>query len=88
RGQCLAHGLAHAHAGSFQPGVATLLASAVVVHPTALLVEAAVLRDKGVPDALARLRIDAHCRVTTPFHQAADRLREWARGDAAHGSCG
>lgn len=75
-------------AGSFQPGVATLLASAVVVHPTALLVEAAVLRDKGVPDALARLRIDARCRVTTPFHQAAGRLREWARGDAAHGSCG
>ena len=75
-------------AGSFEPGVATLLASAVVVHPTALLVEAAVLRDKGVPDALARLRIDARCRVTTPFHQAAGRLREWARGDAAHGSCG
>ena len=75
-------------AGSFEPGVATLLASAVVVHPTALLVEAAVLRDKGMPDALARLRIDARCRVTTPFHQAAGRLREWARGDAAHGSCG
>lgn len=75
-------------AGSFEPDVVTLLASAVVVHPTALLVEAAVLRDKGVPDALARLRIDARCRVTTPFHQAAGRLREWARGDAAHGSCG
>ena len=75
-------------AGSFNAGACTLLASPVVVHPTALLVEHEALRHNGVPDALSRLRIDARCRVTTPFHQAAGRLREWARGTAAHGSCG
>ncbi len=75
-------------AGSFHAGVATVLASPVVVHPTALCVEEAALRRAGVDDAFARLSIDARCRVTTPFHQAAGRLREWARGGARHGSCG
>ncbi len=75
-------------AGSFVPGVATVLASPVVVHPTALLVEAQCLQLVGVHDALQRLTIDARCRITTPYHQAAGRLREWQRGSNAHGSCG
>lgn len=75
-------------AGSFVAGVGTLLAYPVVVHPTALLVESACLQWAGVGDGLDRLIIDARCRLTTPFHQAAGRLREVARGPAAHGSCG
>ncbi|KQW56495.1 adenylosuccinate synthetase [Variovorax sp. Root411] len=75
-------------AGSFHASVGTVLASPVVVHPTALRVEEAALRRGGVEDAFSRLLIDARCRVTTPFHQAAGRLREWARGEGAHGSCG
>jgi adenylosuccinate synthase len=75
-------------AGSFHAGVGTVLASPVVVHPTALRVEEAALRGAGVEDAFSRLLVDARCRVTTPFHQAAGRLREWARGQGAHGSCG
>lgn len=75
-------------AGTFVPGVRTLLVAPMIVHPTALLVEAEVLARVGVTDALARLTIDARCRITTPFHQAAGRLRELLRGDAAHGTCG
>ncbi len=75
-------------AGTFQPGVATLLAGPVVVHPTALVLEARHLAEVGVSDPFARLTIDARCLVTTPFHQAAGRLREAARGERAHGSCG
>ena len=75
-------------AGTLVPGVRTLLVDPVVVHPTALLVEAEALGNIGVTDALARLRIDAQCRITTPFHQAAGRLREQRRGAAAHGTCG
>ncbi len=74
-------------AATFHPGAATLLAYPVVVHPTGLLREAEVLREKGVPDALERLAIDARCRITTPFLQAAGRLRELAR-EKVHGSCG
>ncbi|HEU4375478.1 MAG TPA: adenylosuccinate synthetase [Telluria sp.] len=75
-------------AGTFVPGTATLLAYPVIVHPTALLVEDGYLRRAGVEDALARLLIDARCRVTSPFHQAAGRMRELERGAQAHGSCG
>ena len=75
-------------AGTLIPGIATLLTHPVVVHPGALAVEEAHLRTLGVTDAYARLRIDGRCRVTTPYHQAAGRLRELARGPAAHGTCG
>ena len=75
-------------AGTFVPGVRTLLAAPVVVHPTALLVEEGFLRRAGVDDALARLTIAAGCRLTTPYHQAAGRVRERLRGARAHGSCG
>lgn len=75
-------------AGSFVPGVSTLLAFPVVVHPTALLVENNYLRRVGVQDGLLRMYIDGRCRITTPFHQAAGRMRELERGPMAHGSCG
>jgi len=75
-------------AGTFVPGVRTVLVDPMIIHPTALLVEAEVLSGTGVNDALSRLTIDAQCRITTPFHQAAGRLRELLRGAAAHGTCG
>lgn len=74
-------------AGTLVPGVHTLLLHPMVVHPTALIVEAEVLASKGIDDVLSRLMIDARCRVTTPFHQAAGRIRERLR-TAAHGTCG
>lgn len=75
-------------AGTLVPGTRTLLLDPMVVHPTALLMEAEALGRIGVHDALPRLTIDARCRVTTPYHQAAGRLRERLRGAAAHGTCG
>lgn len=82
------HTFAQIGAGSFVPGVRTHLAAAVVVHPTGLVVEARHLASKGVPDALDRLTVDPRARVITPWHQAANRVRELARGEARHGSCG
>jgi adenylosuccinate synthase len=75
-------------AATFVPSVHTLLLDPAVVHPTALLVEAETLATAGVSDALSRLQIDGQCRLTTPFHQAAGRLRELLRGAACHGTCG
>ena len=79
------HTFAQFGAGTFVEGVRTHLASHVVVHPTALAVEADYLARGGVPDALSRLTADPRCLVTTPFHQAAGRLRERLSG---HGTCG
>jgi len=74
--------------GSFVPGVHTLLSRFMLIEPYALFNEAAHLAEVGVADALGRLLIDADCPVITPAHQAANRLREIARGDGAHGTCG
>ena len=82
------HTFAQIGAASFLPQVRTFLSRHVLVHPTALAVEARVLASKGVADPLGRVRISERARVITPYHQAANRLREMARGGARHGSCG
>lgn len=75
-------------AGSFVAGVKTYLSKYMLVHPGGLLEEARVLIGKGVSDAHSRLHIDPQARLITPYHQAANRLREVLRGDQRHGSCG
>lgn len=85
------HTFAQLGAGSFVPGTRTWLASAVVVHPGALLAEAAVFAGKvgETPEGvLGRVGIARGARIITPWHQALNRLREAARGAARHGSCG
>ena len=82
------HTFAQFGAGSFVPGVETWLTAHVAVQPWAMLVEAGHLARVGVTDAFARTRIAAEAPVITPFHRAANRLRERARGDDRHGSCG
>lgn len=82
------HTFAQFGSATFTPGVVTVLAHPVVVHPTALLIEADHLARVGVQDALARLQVDPRCRVNTPFHQSAGRLRELSRGASGHGTCG
>jgi adenylosuccinate synthase len=82
------HTFSQIGAGSFVPGVRTHLSRRVIVHPTALLVEAERLAAKGVDDALSRLTVSDAALVVTPFHQAACRVRELARGGGRHGSCG
>ncbi len=79
------HTFAQFGAGTLVEGVRTHLAAQVVVHPTALAVEADYLARAGVPDAMTRLTADPRCLVTTPFHQAAGRLRERLLGN---GTCG
>jgi len=75
-------------AATFVPGSKTLLSKHFVLHPTGLLAEHDHLVSIGVWDALSRLFIDERALVITPFHQAANRLREKARGAGRHGTCG
>jgi adenylosuccinate synthase len=74
--------------GMFVPGVKTWLSKDVVIHPNALLVEGDILEKKGVSNPFSRLCVSDQALVITPFHQAANRLREIARGADRHGSCG
>ena len=82
------HTFAQFGSGAFVPGVRAYLSRFMLIDPLALLGEAEHLREVGVADALARLVIDREALVVTPLQQAMNRLRELARGDGRHGSCG
>lgn len=80
-----AHVFAQLGAGSFVPGVRTHLAETVLFDPMALAVEARHFGDEGI---LERVSIASSARVITPFHVVANHLREAARGEGRHGTCG
>jgi adenylosuccinate synthase len=82
------HTFAQFGSGTFTPGVRTHLSRFMLVDPLALSAEAGHLAGLGVPDALDRLTVDGRALLTTPYHAAANRARELARGQARHGSCG
>src|SRR5690606_29247276 len=65
------HTFSQLGAGTFVPGVRTHLSRFVVVHPTALAIEAQRLEARGVLDPLARVTVAGDAYVTTPFHQRA-----------------
>ncbi|WP_034591226.1 adenylosuccinate synthetase [Hamadaea tsunoensis] len=69
-------------------GVPTHLSRFLVVDPFALAVEADHLAAIGVPAVWDLLTIDAGALLATPWHRAANRVRERRRGDDRHGSCG
>ncbi len=69
-------------------GAATFLSRFMLLEPLAMLEEERHLRELGLPDPLASAAIDERALLITPFARALNRLRELARGDARHGSCG
>ncbi|WP_328395495.1 adenylosuccinate synthetase [Nocardia sp. NBC_00416] len=81
------HTFAQFGSGTFS-GVPTLLSEHVLVEPMALAAEADRLAEQGVTDPLSLLAVDGRALLTTPFHIAANRAREDARGVGRHGSCG
>jgi adenylosuccinate synthase len=60
----------------------------MLVNPLNLEREADHLVELGQPDIWSRLSIDGRAPIITPYHVAANRLREIARGGGRHGSCG
>jgi len=69
-------------------GAATHLSRFMLLDPLAMAAEEQHLRALGVPGAFERTTIDERALVITPFQRAANRLKELARGDRRHGSCG
>lgn len=82
------HTFAQFGSGTFAPGVRTLLSRFMLIEPYAMLNEAKHVAEVGVSDAFDRLLIDERCRVITPAHVVANRIRERSRGQHAHGTCG
>jgi adenylosuccinate synthase len=69
-------------------GVPTHLSRFMLVDPLALAAEAEHLAALGVPDPFGALSVHEDALLTTPYHAAANRARELARGAGRHGSCG
>src|SRR3954468_7069157 len=74
------HTFAQFGSASFVPGVFTYLSRDALLNPLNAFREEAHLRAVGVDDAFERLVVHPDCRVITPYHVAANRLREIARG--------
>lgn len=81
------HTFAQFGSGSFA-GAGTHLSRFMVVNPLALVREGRALQELGERDIFSRLTVDEEALLTTPYHQAMNRLREIARGAGKHGSCG
>lgn len=69
-------------------GVRTFLSKHVLVDPNTLFLEGRELISKGISDPYSLLAIDRDALLLTPYHLAANRLRELGRGAEKHGSCG
>lgn len=73
--------------GTFE-GSRTFLSRFMLFNPITLLSEAKHLESIGVRGALSLLDVEKTALVTSPFHMAANRIREILRGGGLHGSCG
>ncbi len=82
------HIFAQFGAATFVPNVRTHLSRHFVLHPLRMLVEEEFLRRAGVDDAFDHTTVSENALVITPFHEIANRLREYAHGANRHGSCG
>jgi adenylosuccinate synthase len=82
-GRC--HTFAQFGSGTFA-GARTHLSRFMLVNPIFFLYEALHLEKIGI--AYNKVTVEREALVTTPFHIAANRLRENTRGSLRHGSCG
>lgn len=82
------HTFAQFGSNTFIPGTKTHISRFMYLNPLAMLTEERHLDTVGVHDGFARMSLDRNALITTPFQQSANRLREIARGENRHGSCG
>ena len=73
---------------SLIPGARTHLSRFMLINPLRLAAESDQLAAHGVIRPQAQVTIDARALVISPYQEAANRLRELARGQGRHGSCG
>ncbi len=81
------HTFAQFGSGSFAHRSATFLSRFMLINPLNMFPEAEHLISLGVDDIWNQTYVDKRASVITPWHQAANRLREKARGNNRHGSC-
>ncbi len=73
--------------GILRDAVMCYIGNGVVLSPVALLKEIDDLQKAGV-EVLGRLKISEACPLILPYHEALDKARELAKGDAKIGTTG
>lgn len=73
--------------GILRDGVMCYIGNGVVLSPTALLKEMDELQAAGI-DVYSRLKVSEACPLILPYHEAIDKAREIAKGDAKIGTTG
>jgi len=73
--------------GILRDHVMCYIGNGVVVSPQALLKEMDELQQAGI-DVYSRLKISEACPLILPYHEAIDKARELAKGDAKIGTTG
>lgn len=74
-------------AGTFH-GCRTHLDQEMIIHPEAMVPEAAHLESLGIKQPWSLLTVHPDCPVTTRFHAHFNQVVETTRGAKRHGSCG
>ena len=74
--------------GAFIKGVKTLLSRHVLFDPIALCSEVQQFSKVSGKYALGYHFVDERAPIITPLHVATNRIKEFLRGTAKHGSCG
>ncbi len=70
------HTFAQFGSGSLVPGTKTHISRFKLVNPLSMLKEARHLEDIGVNGLLKNTSIERQTLITTPFHQATNRIKE------------
>jgi len=73
--------------GILREGVMCYIGNGVVLNPQALLKEMDELQAAGI-DVYGRLKVSEACPLILPYHEAIDKARELAKGDAKIGTTG
>jgi adenylosuccinate synthase len=73
--------------GILRDGVMCYIGNGVVLNPQALLKEMDELQAAGI-DVYGRLKVSEACPLILPYHEAIDKARELAKGDAKIGTTG
>ncbi len=81
------HRFAQWGSGSFA-GVPTYLGPNFIINVKAMLNESRHLVEVGVSSPFPLLSVSPDALVSTPYHQWLNQIKELARGDGRHGSCG
>lgn len=82
------HTFAQFGSGTLIPGTNTYLSKYCLVNIFNLFPEEQHLQSIGITDGFSRLFIDKNAPLITPYHAAMNRIKETARSENKHGSCG